>query len=140
MIQFGRYNITTWYSSPYPQEYARYSHPCSTTTVTTSFPAPRLPKLYLCEFCLKYMKSRAILDRHVSKCPGRHPPGQEIYRSDIGALCSITCVPFNLSINISSACPLLLSHLFMSSGSPTDIFVPVVCRNLELFYHIHSLV
>ena len=23
MIQFGRFDITTWYSSPYPQEYAR---------------------------------------------------------------------------------------------------------------------
>merc|ERR1712130_16336 len=53
MIQFGRFDITTWYSSPYPQEYAR------------------LPKLFLCEFCLKYMKSRSILDRHVSKCPWR---------------------------------------------------------------------
>ena len=42
----------------------------------------RLPKLFLCEFCLKYMKSRSILDRHVSKCPWRHPPGVEIYRKD----------------------------------------------------------
>ena len=24
LIQFGRYEIVTWYSSPYPQEYARY--------------------------------------------------------------------------------------------------------------------
>lgn len=23
-IQFGKYDIQTWYSSPYPQEYARY--------------------------------------------------------------------------------------------------------------------
>merc|ERR550519_2008795 len=61
-IQFGKFDITTWYSSPYPQEYAR------------------LPKLFLCEFCLKYMKSRPILDRHVGKCPWRHPPGLEIYR------------------------------------------------------------
>merc|ERR1712130_426216 len=64
MIQFGKFDITTWYSSPYPQEYAR------------------LPKLFLCEFCLKYMKSRSILDRHISKCPWRHPPGVEIYRKD----------------------------------------------------------
>ena len=62
MIQFGKFDITTWYSSPYPQEYAR------------------LPKLFLCEFCLKYMKSRSILDRHINKCPWRHPPGVEIYR------------------------------------------------------------
>ena len=46
-IQFGSYEIDTWYSSPYPQEYAR------------------LHKLFICEFCLKYMKSREILYRHV---------------------------------------------------------------------------
>ena len=63
-IQFGKHEISTWYSSPYPQEYAR------------------LPKLYLCEFCLKYMKSRPILKRHVNKCNWRHPPGTEIYRKD----------------------------------------------------------
>ena len=63
-IQFGKHEISTWYSSPYPQEYAR------------------LPKLYLCEFCLKYMKSRPILKRHVAKCSWRHPPGTEIYRKD----------------------------------------------------------
>merc|ERR1712130_131711 len=62
MIQFGKFDITTWYSSPYPEEYAR------------------LPKLYLCEFCLKYMKSPAILRRHLAKCIWRHPPGDEIYR------------------------------------------------------------
>merc|ERR1711988_362697 len=63
-IQFGKHEITTWYSSPYPQEYAR------------------LPKLFLCEFCLKYMKSRPILKRHIQKCIWRHPPGTEIYRKD----------------------------------------------------------
>ncbi len=62
-IQFGRFEVATWYSSPYPHEYAR------------------LPKLFLCEFCLKYMKSRPILDHHVKKCSWRHPPGTEIYRS-----------------------------------------------------------
>ena len=42
----------------------------------------RLPKLFLCEFCLKYMKSRPILKRHIAKCAWRHPPGTEIYRKD----------------------------------------------------------
>lgn len=42
----------------------------------------RLPKLYLCEFCLKYNKSKAVLDRHQEKCTWRHPPGTEIYRCD----------------------------------------------------------
>ncbi|XP_018321763.1 histone acetyltransferase KAT6B isoform X3 [Agrilus planipennis] len=63
-IEFGRYEIETWYSSPFPQEYAR------------------LPKLFLCEFCLKYTKSKAVLERHQDKCTWRHPPGTEIYRCD----------------------------------------------------------
>lgn len=40
----------------------------------------RLPKLFLCEFCLKYTKSKAVLERHQDKCTWRHPPGTEIYR------------------------------------------------------------
>lgn len=43
---------------------------------------PRLPKLYLCEFCLRYMKSRSILYQHMKKCNWFHPPANEIYRKD----------------------------------------------------------
>ncbi|XP_017401427.1 histone acetyltransferase KAT6A isoform X1 [Cebus imitator] len=64
VIEFGKYEIHTWYSSPYPQEYSR------------------LPKLYLCEFCLKYMKSRTILQQHMKKCGWFHPPANEIYRKN----------------------------------------------------------
>ncbi|KAB1257517.1 Histone acetyltransferase KAT6A [Camelus dromedarius] len=42
----------------------------------------RLPKLYLCEFCLKYMKSRTILQQHMKKCGWFHPPANEIYRKN----------------------------------------------------------
>ncbi|BES92729.1 MOZ/SAS family [Nesidiocoris tenuis] len=63
-IEFGPFHITTWYSSPFPQEYAR------------------LGKLFLCEFCLKYTKSKAVLKRHTDKCTWRHPPGTEIYRRE----------------------------------------------------------
>nr|XP_020651807.1 histone acetyltransferase KAT6B isoform X2 [Pogona vitticeps] len=62
VIEFGKFEIQTWYSSPYPQEYARLS------------------KLFLCEFCLKYMKSKNILLRHAKKCGWFHPPANEIYR------------------------------------------------------------
>ncbi|XP_015270016.1 PREDICTED: histone acetyltransferase KAT6B isoform X3 [Gekko japonicus] len=62
VIEFGKYEIQTWYSSPYPQEYSKLS------------------KLFLCEFCLKYMKSKNILLRHSKKCDWFHPPANEIYR------------------------------------------------------------
>lgn len=46
------------------------------------FRCDRLPKLYLCEFCLRYMKSRSILYQHMRKCSWFHPPANEIYRKD----------------------------------------------------------
>ncbi|KAM9773184.1 histone acetyltransferase KAT6B isoform 1-T4 [Syngnathus typhle] len=64
VIEFGKYEVQTWYSSPYPPEYSR------------------LQKLYLCEFCLKYMRSKSILQRHANKCGWFHPPANEIYRKD----------------------------------------------------------
>ncbi|XP_064170782.1 histone acetyltransferase KAT7 isoform X7 [Anguilla rostrata] len=64
-ILFGRFELDTWYHSPYPEEYAR------------------LGRLYMCEFCLKYMKSQTILRRHMAKCVWKHPPGDEIYRKGV---------------------------------------------------------
>ncbi|XP_013403703.1 histone acetyltransferase KAT5 [Lingula anatina] len=61
-IQIGKYRIKPWYFSPYPQELTN------------------IPIVYLCEFCLKYMKSNTCLRRHLAKCPHKHPPGNEIYR------------------------------------------------------------
>ncbi|KAG9511418.1 Oxysterol-binding protein-related protein 5, partial [Fragariocoptes setiger] len=61
-IQFGDYEIDTWYSSPYPQEYAH------------------LNKLYICEYCLTYMIDEEVLARHNKKCEYTRPPADEIYR------------------------------------------------------------
>lgn len=63
-IRFGEYDIKTWYSAPFPEEYA-------------NIPDGRL---WICEYCLKYMKSGFGMDRHRMKCKARHPPGDEIYR------------------------------------------------------------
>ncbi|KAL1501032.1 hypothetical protein ABEB36_006437 [Hypothenemus hampei] len=63
-IEMGKFEMEVWYQSPYPEDYAR------------------IPKLYICEYCLRYMKSRTILERHVMKCVWRHPPGDEVYRKD----------------------------------------------------------
>lgn len=63
-INFGGYEIETWYAAPYPEEYSRNR------------------VLYICEFCLKYMNSDYVAWRHKLKCPSKHPPGDEIYRDD----------------------------------------------------------
>ncbi|XP_012265318.2 histone acetyltransferase KAT7 [Athalia rosae] len=63
-VEMGRWEMEVWYQSPYPEEFSR------------------APKLYLCEFCLRYAKSRQVLRRHRDKCLWRHPPGHEVYRKD----------------------------------------------------------
>ncbi|XP_055603030.1 histone acetyltransferase Tip60 isoform X3 [Uranotaenia lowii] len=62
LIELGRHRIKPWYFAPYPQELCQ------------------MPCIYICEFCLKYRKSRKCLERHIKKCNLRHPPGNEIYR------------------------------------------------------------
>ncbi|KAK5073125.1 Histone acetyltransferase [Lithohypha guttulata] len=61
-IQFGKYVIDTSYAAPYPEEYSHES------------------RLFICEFCLKYLPSEFVAWRHKLKCPAKHPPGDEIYR------------------------------------------------------------
>lgn len=63
-IHFGKYEIDTWYAAPYPEEFMQ-------------------PILFLCEYCLKYMKSGYELGRHKAKCGLTHPPGDEIYRDGV---------------------------------------------------------
>lgn len=62
LIELGRHRMKPWYFSPYPQELVSLS--C----------------IFICEFCLKYVKSRTCLGRHLTKCNLKHPPGNEIYR------------------------------------------------------------
>ncbi|CAB4067211.1 MYST1 [Lepeophtheirus salmonis] len=61
-IQFGKYEIDTWYFSPYPEEYGKQ------------------PKLWICQYCLKYMKFEKTYRYHTTQCFNRQPPGKEIYR------------------------------------------------------------
>ncbi|PAA88413.1 hypothetical protein BOX15_Mlig000519g1 [Macrostomum lignano] len=62
LIQIGKYEITTWYFSPYPDEYGKQT------------------KLWICEYCLKYMGLEKSHRYHLSQCEYRQPPGREIYR------------------------------------------------------------
>jgi histone acetyltransferase MYST1 len=62
LIQIGKFEIDTWYFSPYPEEYRH------------------VKKLFICDYCLKYMKKASTLQRHTQSCQIRHPPGDEIYR------------------------------------------------------------
>lgn len=61
-VQLGKYEVDTWYFSPYPEEYGKQS------------------KLWICEYCLKYMRLETTYVQHLSECRWDQPPGKEIYR------------------------------------------------------------
>ena len=61
-IQIGKYEIDTWYFSPFPEEYGK------------------VPKLWICEYCLKYMQQEKTFRYHQGQCEYRQPAGSEIYR------------------------------------------------------------
>ncbi|XP_004349255.1 MYST histone acetyltransferase 1 [Capsaspora owczarzaki ATCC 30864] len=61
-IHIGSYEVDTWYFSPYPDDYGK------------------VDKLYICEWCLKYMKYARTLAKHQSECKCREPPGKQIYQ------------------------------------------------------------
>jgi histone acetyltransferase MYST1 len=61
-IAIGKYEVDTWYFSPYPEEY--YGD----------------DTMFICEYCLKYMKSFKTLVKHSANCCAHTPPGKEIYR------------------------------------------------------------
>ena len=118
LIELGRHRIKPWYFSPYPQE-----------LVT-------LPCIYICEFCLKYVKSRTCLERHLTKCSWRHPPGNEIYRND-----NISFFEIDGRKNKAYAQNLcLLAKLFLDHKTlyyDTDPFLfYVLCEFDEFGFHI----
>ncbi|KAF9803210.1 hypothetical protein SFRURICE_002917 [Spodoptera frugiperda] len=58
-VVMGKYMMEVWYQSPYPGD------------------AARVPRLFVCEFCLNHHKSATGAQRHKVKCVWRHPPGDE---------------------------------------------------------------
>lgn len=97
-IQFREYEIDTWYTSPYPEEYSQSKI------------------LYICEHCLKYMSSPISFERHQLKncnLSNNHPPGVEIYR-DLDKNIAVWEVDGRKNINYcQNLC--LLAKLFLNS-------------------------
>ncbi|KAK6058967.1 MOZ/SAS family protein [Cooperia oncophora] len=107
----GSYEISTWYSAPYPQEYAH------------------VPILHICEFCLKYMKTEAILAQTMKKCEWRHPPGNEIYRNNNVSVFEIYCQ------NLCLIAKLFLDHKTLYYDVEPFLFY-VVTKNDDYGFHL----
>jgi len=90
-IQIGRFEIDTWYFSPYPEEYGK----CS--------------KLWICEFCLKYMRLEKSYRYHQYECCQRQPNGKEIYRK--GSISIYEVDGLNFKLYCQNLC--LLAKLFL---------------------------
>ncbi|RGP77889.1 histone acetyltransferase [Fusarium longipes] len=116
-IEFGGWEIDTWYAAPYPAEY------CTTRV------------LYICEFCLKYMASDYVAWRHKLKCPAKHPPGDEIYRH--GSVSVFEVDGRKNPVYCQNLC--LLAKLFLGSKTLYYDVEPflfyVLCEYDETGYH-----
>ena len=116
-IVMGKYEVNTWYYSPYPEEY--YGE-----------------EMYVCEFCLKYMKEKNTLVRHAAKCTRCEPPGKLIYKEEKVAMFEVDGMDHK--IYCQNLC--LLSKLFLDHKTlyyDVDPFMfYVLCEVTSLGYHI----
>ncbi|POS78421.1 histone acetyl transferase-6 [Diaporthe helianthi] len=116
-IEFGGWEIDTWYAAPYPEEYSRNR------------------VLFICEFCLKYMNSDYVAWRHKLKCPAKHPPGDEIYRH--GSISVFEVDGRKNPVYCQNLC--LLAKLFLGSKTLYYDVEPflfyVLCEYDDLGYH-----
>jgi histone acetyltransferase MYST1 len=85
-LELGRYQMETWYFSPLPKELIHDSSKeiGPAAAVNTSTSTGYLEVLYVCEFTFRMFARKCELQRFQRTIPpeDRHPPGNEIYRSE----------------------------------------------------------
>jgi len=108
-VQIGKYEIDTWYFSPYPEEYGKQT------------------KLWICEWCLKYMKL------------------EKSYRYHMVSFCIVHCAQFSSGVIFLSVLLLLLLHLlsgillFSRSLTPITETHHITARFFAVSYPSHML-
>eukprot|EP00467_Chlorarachnion_reptans_P008315 CAMPEP_0114523740 /NCGR_PEP_ID=MMETSP0109-20121206/21455_1 /TAXON_ID=29199 /ORGANISM="Chlorarachnion reptans, Strain CCCM449" /LENGTH=470 /DNA_ID=CAMNT_0001705081 /DNA_START=100 /DNA_END=1509 /DNA_ORIENTATION=+ len=117
-VFMGGYEIDCWYFSPYPEECTKNK------------------QLYICEFCLKYMRKRSTLIKHKSKCFLRHPPGNEIYRDKNLSMFEVD----GAKNKVYCQCLCLLSKLFLDHKTLYFDVAPflfyILCEADETGFHM----
>jgi len=118
LIELGRYRMVPWYFSPYPVEMSK------------------LACIFICEYCLKYVKSESCLRRHLIKCKLRSPPGNEIYRKDKISFFEIDGRKNKFfSQNLCLLAKLFLDHKTLFYDTDPFLFY-VLCEIDSFGYHI----
>ncbi|KAI8822428.1 acyl-CoA N-acyltransferase [Fimicolochytrium jonesii] len=77
LVVFGRHLIKPWYYSPYPD--TPPLPPPAATNVNLHHPPSNARTLFVCEYCLKYMRTGRMIAWHRSHCKRRKPPGRVLY-------------------------------------------------------------
>ncbi|KAK3816172.1 MAG: acyl-CoA N-acyltransferase [Benniella sp.] len=67
-ILYAGYDIATWYYSPFPEEY----QDCQ--------------RLFICEYCLKYIRQVESFLHHNKSCKRKRPPGTVVYSKGINKI------------------------------------------------------
>ncbi|KAF9897685.1 K(lysine) acetyltransferase, partial [Lobosporangium transversale] len=67
-ILYAGYDIATWYYSPFPEEY----QDCQ--------------RLFICEYCLKYIRQVDSFINHTKNCKRKRPPGTVVYSKGINKI------------------------------------------------------
>ena len=62
LIVIDKFEINTWYFSPYPEDYGKQ------------------PMLWICEYCLKYVRLKHSYLKNITLCQHRQPHGKGIHR------------------------------------------------------------
>ncbi|KAI0980684.1 hypothetical protein GJ496_000898 [Pomphorhynchus laevis] len=114
----GGVQIKAWCRAPYPAEYAAQE------------------KLYICEFCLTYLKSKRTLLRHVYKCNTYGPPGEKIYENCDHSIFEVNGGEHTIFCqNLCLLAKLFLDHKTLHSDVEPFLFYVLTKRDSK-GYHI----
>jgi len=120
-IQIGKYEIDTWYWSPYPKD-GGYGF---------------AKKLWICQYCLKYMKyEKTFRKHHAQPCNKNSPQGQEIYRKGTLSIWQSNGVDHRMYCqNLSLLAKLFLDHKTLHFDVTPFLFY-VLCEVDQIGAHI----
>ncbi|CAJ0565237.1 unnamed protein product, partial [Mesorhabditis spiculigera] len=113
-VQFGEWELETWYYSPYPERM-------------------QLDKqLYVCDMCFYYTNERKNMKAHLHGCNLSQPPGRRIYLQRGVAIYEVNGGSTNVDVKTYSQCLCLFSKLFMDNKTiyfdVEEYFFYVLCE------------